>query len=317
MKCSKCGNEIEDGMKFCNKCGNKIEYFNCDYYKDKVEFDKNNIGNIEKLKLISENPEEENYIGKIIQKILVQNGYDSKYWKFVDNLYNQEFQNTEFYIEEIEKLYKKIENENDILNKYDGKNEAFLTKEELNEINAIKKEIELKSKIEIHNVLLEKVNRIESNIDKIIPKAQENFSNVQKQNDVQNVSVTFSVIYTIIAIIFIAVKIDIMSFFSGENVNIVGIVIGLIVIAILIVVIISMYLGCFVLMNRWYKKIGFLSYIFGIFGVVYGPVMALHFIRMSYMKSELGYSDPSMSDMQVINEYEKLQAIRNYNKKNR
>ena len=53
----------------------------------------------------------------------------------------------------------------------------------------------------------------------------------------------------------------------------------------------------------------------GVLGILYGPAIVLMAITRHNAEWELGYSDPSMSDVEVFNEYEKLKAARRINRK--
>ena len=92
-----------------------------------------------------------------------------------------------------------------------------------------------------------------------------------------------------------------------------GIFIGICIIVIFILYLISACVGCMTLVNKWYSYMGGFALIACVLGVIYGPIKLFLGIARGQMELELGYSDPNMSDIEVHNEYQKLQAIRKIN----
>ena len=128
-----------------------------------------------------------------------------------------------------------------------------------------------------------------------------------------------SIAYAVIATILIFRYGEVGSFigecFNSTTSDIIMKGIGVIVILIFIVLLFSMYVGCINLMSKWSESIGIFALVAGVLGILYGPAIVLMAITRHNAEWELGYSDPSMSYVEVFNEYEKLKAARRINRK--
>lgn len=142
---------------------------------------------------------------------------------------------------------------------------------------------------------------------------QPNEVEMYKQNNY--VAMLFSIVYAVIATWYIVSSLGIIEVLVDDCFNSTGagIFIGICIIVIFILYLISAFVGCMTLVNKWYSYMGGFALIACVLGVIYGPIKLFLGIARGQMELELGYSDPNMSDIEVHNEYQKLQAIRKIN----
>ena len=305
--------------------GEKIEH---QYYKSKIDLNNVDINKVERKKLLYDYGVNVLFGPEImhsyaLENILSRHGYNPKAESELNSIFDDEFPSIKEEIYQVRGKYKKLEEENETLKKYKDKNKDYLTQEERNTIQKIEDEINLRRGIEEHNLVIDKIQRIEVNIDKLGPRAEQQYYSkhkVQKSASVMSVLATLlSIAYAVIATILIFRYGEVGSFisecFNSTTSDIIMKGIGVIVILIFIVLPFSMYVGCINLMSKWSERIGMFALIAGILGVLYGPAIVLMAITRHNAEWELGYSDPSMSDVEVFNEYEKLKAARRINRK--
>lgn len=298
------------------------------YYKNKIDLNKEDINRVERKKLLYDYGvyvlfEAGTIHSYALENILSRHGYNPKAESELNSIFDEEFPNIKEEIYDVRGKYKKLEEENEILKKYKDTNKDYLTQEERDTIQKIEDDIYLKRGIEEHNLVIEKLQRIEANIDKLGPRAEQQYFSkhkAQKSASVMSVLATLlSIDYAVIATILIFRYGEVGSFigecFNSTTSDIIMKGIGVIVILIFIVLLFSMYVGCINLMSKWSESIGIFALVAGVLGILYGPAIVLMAITRHNAEWELGYSDPSMSDVEVFNEYEKLKAARRINRK--
>lgn len=330
MYCKNCGNIIEDRMRYCNNCGTKIEDSidtgeykqprTYEYYKNKIDLKTTDVNKIEHSKLLINGLGIGIYYPRVIESILATHGYNPEVWIDVNSIFDEEFPKIKEELSGVTHRYLKLLEENEILAKFKDVNEDYLTQEERAAIQKIRDEIDLNTHIEEHNLLIDKMQRIEMNIDKLGPRAEErHISKNRAEKSASIISIVdtlLSIAYSVIATVLIIKYSNAIEFVSQECFNSSEIffkAIGVIIIIAFILFFASAYLGCINLMSSWSPKIGILAFITGAIGVVYGPLMLILSLWRGQMELELGYSDSSMSDTKVYNEYQKLHAVRKFN----
>lgn len=253
-----------------------------------------------------------------IQQLLEKHGYNKAIWVNVYSIFNEEFPQTKTELYKVLEKYSDLEKENDTLKKYDNVKTEYLNTEEKEKINKIKNEINIKKAIEQHNLILDMLRRMEQNIDNLARQAQEEYTIEQKEerniSTVNILSKVFGLAYTILGAYFIWKYFE-LSTIIGTSFNDGGflIIIGIGVIILLLLYLVSAYLGCIYLMNKWSTNIGIFSLVLGALGILYGPLMLFQMFSRGWMETELGYKDPSKSYAEVVNEHEKLQAAKKIN----
>ena len=188
MYCPKCKNELKEDMIYCNKCGTKIREL---YYNQVIDLEKVDLKNIDRKKLL-EKEENENNVSftEVIKQKLRDKGENEEYASFIINEFYRKYPLSR------DKFYN-IENEYedkcfDIKQKfsiskytdYEGNiNIEFLDDKEQKVIENYNKEIEevnLIMNIQIHNLLLDMLKRIEENFDILLNNAKINYQERQK-----------------------------------------------------------------------------------------------------------------------------------------
>lgn len=298
-----------------------------EYYINKIDLNKVDINKIEHRKLLIDIGVflEFNIIctvhDKAIESILAEHGYNPEVYRELNLIFDEEFPSIKEELYNVRGKYDKIREENEVLKKYKDINKDYLTQEERETIQKIEDEIRFKRDIEGHNLLIDKIQRIEANIDKLGPRAEEQYYSkhkAKKSASVMSVLATlFSITYAVIATFLIIKYTPALELLTqecfGEYSGTLEKGIGVFVIIVFIAFFVSAYLGCINLMSKWSENIGILALIAGVIGVVYGPLMLFQELSRGQMELELGYSDKSMSYTQVSNEYDKLKAARRIN----
>lgn len=171
MVCKKCGNELKENMAFCNKCGAKVKQGNkYNYYDEIIDIENLVPEDIDINMLLSRNEEEgtislENVVGQNLKRY----GYKSDDAYYVICAFDEKYPNDFIKFKEIEKKYSKIYSE--------LKNTASE-----GEYESKRRTIEVCRKIELHNITLLMLHKIEDNWKSLIKFADNLIKNGETNN---------------------------------------------------------------------------------------------------------------------------------------
>lgn len=307
------------------------------FYSEKINMSTIDINKIDETKLIVDDMTRRLYskgtvnYNNLIKSLLEIHGYNKELWYkiiiCIHDKYPHDVDSHSLY-----EKYKKLKEENELLNKYKDYDEDYLTHEERNIIKNTKKEIELRLEIEGHNILLDELQRIENNIDKLVEEVggekidektrrEETFNEIRQRKSMFSVlSLILSCIYSSIGVFCILKYLNLGSMILDEFASSDGISIGFGIFLLLLVIsyFVLTILTCRHLMAEWYEKLNTFAYIAGAVGMIWSIIIICQaFIETDkgIMETKLGYSDPTKSYQEVYNDYQRLTAIEKFNRR--
>lgn len=176
MVCKKCGNELEGNLAFCNKCGAKVKQNNkCNYYDEIIDIENIIPEDININMLLSRSENEETIsLESVVGHQLKMYGYEAKDAYYVICAFDEKYPNDFIKFKEIEKKYTKIYSE--LRN---------TTSED--EYESKRRTIEICEKIELHNITLLMLRKIEENWKSLIKLADNLIKNRKiRNNEIEN-----------------------------------------------------------------------------------------------------------------------------------
>lgn len=197
MVCKKCGNELKGNMAFCNKCGSKVKQdTRCNYYNQIIDIKNVILENVNTNMLLSRNGKEgtiplENVVGQNLKKY----GYRAKDAYYMICAFDEKYPRDFVKYHEIEKKYAKIYSE--------LKN---TTSED--EYESKKRTTEICEKIELHNITLSMLHKIEENWNSLIKLADSIIENKDTTNENENRRLNIIIIGGIILIVIVMLIIN-------------------------------------------------------------------------------------------------------------